>query len=188
MSPGSRPIQGTRPASISTMPTTAMTAPTMTRARPTSDMVSLEEAALPAWRGGRLPLQMQVCLTCHPSPRRRSHDEADLQEIGLHQLRERLRLVVDRGRDGFDADGASAVVLDDGAQEPPVEPVETPPVDTLLVERVPSDGGRDDAVARHLGVVAHPAQQTIHDPRRAAGAPCDLTRPARLDLRAEDLG
>src|SRR5256712_13706773 len=126
MSPGSRPIQGTRPASISTMPTTAMTAPTMTRARPTSDMVSLEEAALPAWRGGRLPLQRQVCLPCHPSPRRRSHDEADLPEIGLPQLRERLRPVVYPGRRGFDADRAPARVPDDGGPETPAEPAENP--------------------------------------------------------------
>src|SRR3989442_9351248 len=119
MSPGTRPIHGTRPTSISTMPTTAMTTPTMTRARPTSDMVSLEEATLPAWRGGRLLLQVQVCLTWHPSARRRSHDEADLQEIGFHQLPERLHLVVYRGRDRFYADPAPAVVLADVAQEPP---------------------------------------------------------------------
>src|SRR5262245_40812662 len=188
MPPGSRPIHGTRPASISTMPTSAMTAPTMTRARPTSGMASLEETALPALSDGRLPLQMQVCFTSHPPARRRAHDEADLQEIGLHYLRERLGLVVDRGRDGLDADGAPAVVLDDGGQESPVEPIETSAVHAFLVERVMSYGGRDDPVAGYLGVVADPTQQTIHDPWRAAGAPGDLARSARLDLGAEDLG
>src|SRR5438046_7882820 len=111
MSPGSRPIHGTRPASISTMPTTAMTAPTMTRARPTSDMASLEETTLPALRGGRLPLQMQVCFTCHPPARRRAHDEADIQAIGLHHLSERLGIIVDRSRDSLDAVTTPAVVL-----------------------------------------------------------------------------
>src|SRR5439155_437935 len=135
---------------------TSMSKPTMTRARPTSDMASLEETALPALRGGRLPLQMQVCLTGHPPTRRRAHDEADLQEIGLHHLRERLGLVVDRGRDGLDADGTPAVVLDDGGQESPVEPIETSAVHAFLVERVTSDGGRDDPVAGHVGVVADP--------------------------------
>src|SRR5437773_3863461 len=84
MSPDSRPFHGPRPASISTMPTTAMTAPTMTRDRPTSDMASLEETTLPALRGGRLPLQMQVCLTCHPPARRRAHDDA---QLGRAQVR-----------------------------------------------------------------------------------------------------
>src|SRR5437899_10882048 len=186
MSPGSRPIHGTRPASISTMPTTAMTTPTMTRARPTSDMASLEETTLPAFSGGRLPLQMHVCLTCHPPARRRAHDEADLQEIGLHHLRERLGLVVDRGRDGLDADGAPAVVLDDGDQESPVEPIEASAVHAFLVERVTSDGGRDDPVAGHLGVVADPTQQTIHDPWRAAGAPGELARPTPRGRGAAD--
>src|SRR5213593_202456 len=154
MSPGSRPIHGTRPASISTMPTTAMTTPPTTRARPMSDMASLEEAPLPAWRGGRLPLQVQVCLTRHPPARRRADHEADFQEIRLDKLRERLGLVVDRRRDGLDADGAAPVVLDDGGQEPSVEPVEAPAVNTLLVERVVSDRCGDDAAARHLGVIA----------------------------------
>src|SRR3989475_12340177 len=142
MSRGSRRIHGTRPASISTMPITAMTAPTMTRARPTSDMASLEETTLPAFSGARLPLQMQVCLTCHPPARRRAHDEADLQEIGLHHLRERLALVVDRGRDGLDADGAPAVVLDDGDQDEPVEPIEASAHHAFAIERVTSEGGR----------------------------------------------
>src|SRR5437867_11809503 len=124
MSPGSRPIHGTRPASISTMPTTATTTPTMTRARPISDMASLEEAPLPAWRSGRLPLQVQVCLARYPPPRRRADHEADLQEIRLDELRERLGLVVDRRRDGLDADGAAPVMFDDGGEEPSVEPVE----------------------------------------------------------------
>src|SRR5262249_20034399 len=188
MSPGSRPIHGTRPASISPMPTTAMTTPTMTRVRPTSDMASLEEATLPAWRRGRLPLQVQVSLAGDPPTRRRAHHEADFQKIRLHQLRERLGLVVDRRRDGLDPDGTPAVVLDDGGQETSIQPVEAAAVHTLFVERVASDRGRDDAVARHLGVIADPAQQTIHDPRRAARAPGDLTGSSRLDLRAEDLG
>src|SRR5262245_4354428 len=188
MSPGSRPIHGTRSASIRTMPTAAMTTPTMTRARPTSDMASLEEATLPAWRRGRLPLQMHVCVTRDPPTRGRAHHEPDLQEIRLDQLRERLGLVVDRRRDGLDADGASAVELDDGSQESSIQPVEAPAVHTLLVERVASDHGRDHAAARHLGVIADPTQQTIHDPRRAACPPGDLAGSPRLDLRAEDLG
>src|SRR3989442_13992007 len=144
MSPGSRPIHGTRPASISTMPAPGVTAPTMTRARPTPDRASLEETALPALRGGRLPLQMQVCLTGHPPTRRRAHDEADLQEIGLHHLRERLGLVVDRGRDGLDAVRTPAVVLDEGGQESPVEPIATSAVHAFLVGRAPHIGGRAD--------------------------------------------
>src|SRR5262249_54052225 len=165
MSPGSRPIHGTRPASISTMPTTAMTTPTMTRARPTSDMASLEKAALPAWRRGRLPLQVHVALAGDPPTRRRAHHEANFQKIRLHQFRERLGLVVDRRRDGLDTDRTAAIVLDDGGQESSIEPVEAAAVHTLFVERVARDRGRDDAAARHLGVIAHPGQQTIPDPR-----------------------
>src|SRR5207249_3327403 len=89
---------------------------------------------------------------------------------------------------GLDADGAAPVVLDDGGQEPSVEPVEAPAVNTLLVERVVSDRCGDDAAARHLGVIADPTEQTIHDPRRTARAPGDLACSPRLDLRPEDLG
>src|SRR5712691_4045724 len=113
MSPGKRPIQGTRPASINMKPTTAMTTPTMTSARPISDMASFEEATLTAWGGGRLLPQVQVCLSGHTPPSRCAHHEADLQEVGLHQLGEGLRFVVDRRRDGLDSHRATTVVLDD---------------------------------------------------------------------------
>src|SRR5439155_1362133 len=79
---------------------------------------------------------------------------ADLEEVGLHELRQRLRLVVDRGGDRLDPDGTALELLDDGLEEPPVESIETAGVDALHREGRVGRGPGDPAVALDPRVVA----------------------------------
>src|SRR3989442_13173630 len=128
MSPGSRPTQGIRPASASTTPMTAMNRPKKMRSLPTSFMAaasasparcmdglvrtsaappcprSFEQSRLPARRRRRLLAEVQVRVASDPPAGGRADQEGDLQQVGLHELDERLGLVVDGGGDGFHAD------------------------------------------------------------------------------------
>src|SRR5439155_7080441 len=186
MSPGSRPSNGTRPASTSTTPTRASSAPSAMSALLTSFRRSLEEAGLAGGRRRRLLAQVPVRLAGHAPTVRRPHDEADLEEIRLDHLGQRLRLVVDGGGDRFEADRPAAVMVDDRGEEAPVEPVETPHVHALAVEGPPRDRFGDDAVALHLRVVAHAPEETVGDARRAARAVRDLPGAVWRDLRVQD--
>src|SRR5262245_58178141 len=165
MSPGSRPSHGTRPARTRTTPATVSNTPSAMSALPTSFRGSLEEACLSGGRRRRLLAQVQIRLAGHAPAVRRPHDEADLEEVRLDHLREGLRLVVDGGGDGLEADRATVVVIDDRRQEAPIEPVEAARVHALAVERAPRDRFADDPVALHLRVVAHAPQEPIGDAR-----------------------
>src|SRR5262245_60369739 len=116
---------------------------------------SSEQALLAGGGGGGLLAEVAVGFAGHAPAVRGSHDEADLQEIGLDQLRQGLGLVVDGGGDRFEADRAAAVVVDDRGEEAPVEPVEAAGVDALAVERAAGDVLVDEAIRLHLRVVAH---------------------------------
>ncbi len=88
----------------------------------------------------------------------------------------------------LDADRAAVEVLDDRGHQAAVVRVETFRVDLEHLQRGAGDGGGDDAAGLDLGVVAHAAQQTVGDARRAAGALGDLAGAFRLARDAEDLG
>src|SRR6266850_4685393 len=184
MSPGSRPIHGTRPTSTRTRPTRAIKRPKAMRILPTSfTESSREQSLLTQGRGGRLFAQMQVRLAGHPPSVGRAHDEADLQEIGLDHLGQRLGLVVDGGGDRLQTHRSPAVVVDDRPEKAPVEPVEAPGVHALAVEGAASDVLGDAAVALHLRVVADAAEQPVRDSRRAPGPTRDLAGAVGLDPR-----
>src|SRR3989304_6328753 len=132
MSPGSRPIHGTFPdkfpSSRNIPPIISMTTP-----KPMSNFPSPPSSGIPPH-----PLQWQL----PPPPRRRGgreapvgggprgappavgapHDEADLQQIGLHHLDQRLRLVVDGGGHRLDPHRPPAVLLDDRGEEAAGQP------------------------------------------------------------------
>src|SRR5258705_2025404 len=150
MSPGRRPRPGTRPATSSTTPTSAITTPSTISIRPSScipggltAVASFKERSVPG--AGRAPLrqrplQVRVGLAGHAAAARLAGDEADLQEVGLHDLRDRFRLVVDRRRHRLQADGPAVIDVDDGLEEPAVELVEPSAVHALAAERVLRDG------------------------------------------------
>src|SRR6185295_3601917 len=196
MSPGRRPMPETRPASSSTTPTTRITIPSTISIRPRSDMGwassstrSVKQGPLAGrTAGGWLALQVRVRLAGHAAAPRLARDEADLQQVGFHDFRDRFRLVVDRRRHRLQAHRAAVVDVDDRLQEPAVELVEPPAVHALAAQRILRDRLGDDTVSLDLGVVAHPAQQTIRDARRAPRAARDLARAGLVDARLQDGG
>ena len=111
----------------------------------------------------------------------------ELQQIRLVDVLDRVGLLAERHRERRQPDGAAAELLDDGAQETPVEPLETDLVDLEHRQRLLGDLGRDDALMAHLGHVAHAAQDPVGDPRRSARAARDQLGGVVGHLDREDL-
>src|SRR5438093_13635579 len=122
MSPGRRPSQGTRPATVSSAPTITTTIPSTINVRPRSFTVASSlkrERPLGRGRCGGRPLAEVRVRRGHRAPAARlAGDEADLQQVGLDDLRQRLRVVVDGRRDGLEPDRATAVHLEDCLADP----------------------------------------------------------------------
>src|ERR687891_1843210 len=186
MSPGSRPSHGMRPTSTSSTPTAAIASPSTMSALPTLTRTSFEEAHLAGRARGRLLAEMPVRVARHAAAGRRALDEADLQQVRLHHLDERVAIVVDRRGHRLDPDGATPVVVDDRQKEATIEPIEAAGVDTLQIERRARDALGDLPVRLHLRVVAHAPQQAVHDARGAARAAGDFRGPSRLDGGGQD--
>ena len=72
------------------------------------------------------------------------------------------------------------------AQDRPVDLVETETIDAEECEAFGRDVRVDRAVAADLGEVAHPAEQTVRDARRAARPSRDLGGATRVDRNTED--
>ena len=119
---------------------------------------------------------------------RRSLDEAELQEIRLVHVLDRVRLLAQGGGERVEPDGTAVVLLDDRPQELAVEPLEPRLVDLEQLERLTRDRGRDRALVPYLGDVPDPAEDPIADARRAARAAGDLVGGLVGDLDAEDPG
>src|SRR2546423_4470153 len=120
MSPGRRPSQGSLPAKMSTTPVAAMRSPKTMSSLPmslTARSWSFEQRALAGDRGGDRLLAVDIGSRGEPSAGRRAHEEADLEEGGVHHLDQRLRLVVGRGRPRPHADPTPLIVLDYGGDE-----------------------------------------------------------------------
>src|SRR5262245_24528007 len=105
-----------------------------------------------------------------------------LDGIRLEHVLDRLRVLADHVREVVEADRAAAELLDHGEQQLAVHDVEAERVDVEHLERRVGGGLRHRAVALHLGVVAHAAQQAVGDARRAARAPRDLAGALLDDL------
>ena len=82
----------------------------------------------------------------------------------------RLRLLLEGGGDGLDADRAAEVLVDDHFQVAAVEGGEAELVDALQAQRGVRHLRRDVPAPADLGVVAHPAQQAVGDAHGAAAA------------------
>ena len=133
-----------------------------------------------------LQSQMPVCLLRHAAPSWRPRQKAALQKIGLIDVFERHSFLVDGRRKRIKTDRASAVILDDAAQHSAVERIQTELVDLQPGERLVGDLTCDHTVGAHLRIIAHPAQKTVCDTRRAAGARGDLVCPLGHDPYIQD--
>src|SRR5262245_36267288 len=103
--------------------------------------------------------------------------EALLDQVRLDDVLERAAFLADRSRETVDADRAAVELLDHGEQELAVHRVEAVRIHLEQVHGGFRDALVDGAIAFHLRVVAHAAQESIRYPRRAARTRRDLTRP-----------
>jgi hypothetical protein len=97
-------------------------------------------------------------------------------------------LFVDRGSQGVQADGASAVVLEDGEHELAVSFVETVAVYFEEIEGLLRYADIHEAGCTDLGIIPDPAQQAIRDARRSTGPATDFLGSFGIDLYFEQRG
>src|SRR2546422_3483156 len=140
---------------------------------------------------GRLPpaspdAQVLERLLGHAPPARSTVEKADLHQIRLVQLLDRIPLFSERGRDGVHSHGPAIELLVDGQENLAVELVESVTVDLQPFEVTLGDGTRDPPVVLDLGEIAHALQETVGDARGAAGTAGDLLRPGTVDLDTQD--
>ena len=109
-------------------------------------------------------------------PRGRALHEAQLEEVRLGDVLERVGLLVERGGERRHTDRTAAELLDDRPDERDVHLVEAELVDLEDGQRLACDGHVDVSVAAHLGEIPDPAQEPVRDARGSAGASRDLLR------------
>ena len=119
---------------------------------------------------------------------RRPVEEADPEEVRLVDVLDGLDLLGEDGRQRGDPDGPAAELLDDRGQQPPVGRVEALAVDLEDAHRLVDRRRVDAPVAVHLGVVADPAEEPVHDPRRGPAPGRDGDGRLVGDLDPEDPG
>ena len=115
-------------------------------------------------------------------------EEADLDEEGLVDLFEGILLFGEGGGEGVEADGATVVLFDDGAEEAAVELVEAVGVDFKEGEGGLCGGEVDNAGGADLGVVADAAEEAVGDARGSAGAHGYFGGAVLVDGDTEDFG
>jgi len=84
----------------------------------------------------------------------RAVEEADLDEEGFVDLFEGILLFGEGGGKGIEADGATIVLLNDGAEQAAIELVESVSIDFKEGEGGLGGGAVNDAGCANLGIVA----------------------------------
>src|SRR5215831_8083052 len=97
--------------------------------------------------------------------------KANLYQIRLNDLFNRILLLVNRGRKCTHTDRTAFELFNNSEQQLPIHFVQAIRVDFHSIQRVVGDLMRNAAVIIDLGVIANPAQKTIYDARRTARAP-----------------
>ncbi|CDN43722.1 hypothetical protein BN871_DJ_00040 [Paenibacillus sp. P22] len=108
------------------------------------------------------------------TPSRSPLQEADLHEIRLVHILDRLAFLADRRCDRVQAYGAAAIVGDHRLQHLVVDPVESERIHRDQRQRLLGELVRNDAVAADLREIANPLEEPVGDPRRSPRAQCDL--------------
>src|SRR6266545_2100568 len=104
----------------------------------------------------------------------RALQEAQLDQVRLGHVLDRVWLLADRHRQGGEPHRLAAVALAEHLEQRHVQLVEAERVDLEQLQRLPGDGGVDATAAAHLGEVAHPAQQ----PKRSRSG--EVISPVRV--------
>ena len=119
-------------------------------------------------------------------PARGALQEAELQQVRLVDVLDRVGLLAERDGERREADGPAAELERDRLQQLAVGALEAVVVDLEQLEGLLRDVARDHAGVTHLGDVADAPQDPVGDPRRPPRAACDLVGGVVLDLDAED--
>src|SRR6185312_13508857 len=104
----------------------------------------------------------------------RALEEALLDEVRLVHVLQRTRVLADRHGDGAEPHRPAPELLDYGGEDAGVHVVEAELVHVEPRERGAGDRLADPAVAFHLCVIAHPAQQPVGHARGAPAPAGDL--------------
>src|SRR5215469_2281838 len=115
-------------------------------------------------------------------------EESNLNQKGLIDLFDRLRLFGQHRRQGVHAHWPALILLDDREQQLAVNFVKTVAVDLEHLQRRLRRRQIDLSCAADLRVIAHPAQQTIGDARRSPRTAGDLKRSRPVNRHAQNLG
>jgi hypothetical protein len=116
----------------------------------------------------------------------RALQKADLQQVRLVDVLQRVALLADRGCQRLDADGSAVELVDDRREERAVHGLEADVVDVEELERFAGHAATDDAVGAHVCEVADTTQQPVGDTRRASGAARDLRCAVAFERHRED--
>ena len=122
----------------------------------------------------------------HDAAARGSLDQAELEEVRLVDVLDRVLLLPERHRQGREPDRPAVELVHDRAEEIPVDPLEPLVVDLEKSQRLAGDIDSHGAVVAHLGDVADAPQDPVGYPRRPARAAGNLVRCLVGDLDAED--
>ena len=122
------------------------------------------------------------------TPARGALEEAELEQVRLVDVLDRVGLLAERDGERGEADRATFELVRDRPEQLAVRALETLGVDLEQVERLCGDLARDRAVVANLRDVADAAQDPVRDPRCPARPARDLGGRVVLDLDAEDAG
>src|SRR5512138_3020444 len=96
---------------------------------------------------------MLICGLGRDASLSRSVQEAELEEIGLDYVHDRILLLTDRGGDGIQADRSATVFVDDRLEHAAVEVVQTERVNLQEVKRFFGNLRGDLPISADLGIV-----------------------------------
>ena len=113
-------------------------------------------------------------------------DEAELEQIRLVDVLDRLLLLAERHRQRREADRAAPELDRDRLEQVTVGPLEADAVDLVELERLVRDLERDRALVADLGDVAHAAEDAVGDTRSAPCPGGDLVSRLVHDVDAQD--
>src|ERR1700720_4347656 len=156
------------------------------RSRRTS---TLEERGLPPRRprGAGRDRQAEVLVGgCGgEAAAQRSSQQSTTDEEGLHDVLDRVRVLLDAHRDRLDTDGVAAERSAEHAEHATVELVEPYRIDAEDVQRGGGDVDIDAPVGAHLRVVTGAAEQPVDDARGPARTPGNHRRTFGVEIDAE---
>src|ERR1700732_4220818 len=122
------------------------------------------------------------------SPAGSAVQKADLDEKGLVDFLDGVRLLGKRRAQRIQAHGAALVLLDNGEQQFAVDFVEAVAVDFEHAERGLRGGQIDRAGGAYLGIVADAAQQAVGDTWRSTRAARDFDGAGTINAHTQNLG